>query len=141
MAKPKVTKMKDDHITVITNDIQRIRTRPTMIVGFIGSKGILHLCKEIINNNADECFKKESPGDTIHIEIAKDHIMSEDNGRGLPTDMLQIIHETSQAGSNMTREHGASAGENGIGTTAFTALASELIVTTFRPQEKKKLTL
>lgn len=133
--------MKDDHIDIITNDIERIRKRPTMIVGFIGSKGILHLCKEIINNNTDECFKKESPGNSVKIEIMKDHIMSEDNGRGLPTKLLRTIHETSQAGSNMTRAHGASAGENGIGTTAFTALSSELIVTTFRPQEKKKLTI
>lgn len=133
--------MKDDKMDIITNDIERIRKRPTMIVGFVGSKGILHLCKEIINNNTDECFKKESPGDTIHIEITKDYIISEDNGRGLPTNLLRTIHETSQAGSNMTRAHGASAGENGIGTTAFTALSSELIVTTFRPQEKKKLTI
>lgn len=131
--------MKDDKMDIITNDIERIRKRPTMIVGFVGSKGILHLCKEIINNNADECFKKESPGDTIHIEITKDYIISEDNGRGLPTNILRTIHETSNAGSNMTRAHGASAGENGIGTTAFTALSSELIVTDFRPQEKKKL--
>ena len=133
--------MKDDHMDIITNDIERIRKRPTMIVGFVGSKGILHLCKEIINNNADECFKKESPGDTIYIEITKDHIISQDNGRGLPTKLLRTIHETSNAGSNMTRAHGASAGENGIGTTAFTALSSELIVTTLRPQEKKKLSV
>lgn len=133
--------MKDDKMDIITNDIERIRKRPTMIVGFVGSKGILHLCKEIINNNTDECFKKESPGDTIHIYITKDYIISEDNGRGLPTNLLRTIHETSQAGSNMTRAHGASAGENGIGTTAFTALSSELEVTTFRPQEKKKLTI
>jgi DNA gyrase subunit B len=134
-------KMRDDKMDIITNDIERIRKRPTMIVGFVGSKGILHLCKEIINNNTDECFKKESPGNTIHIEITRDYIISEDNGRGLPTNLLRTIHETSQAGSNMTRAHGASAGENGIGTTAFTALSSELIVTTFRPQEKKKLTI
>lgn len=133
--------MKDDKMDIITNDIERIRKRPTMIVGFVGLKGILHLCKEIINNNTDECFKKESPGNEIHIEITKDYIISEDNGRGLPTNLLRTIHETSQAGSNMTRAHGASAGENGIGTTAFTALSSELIVTTFRPQEKKKLTI
>lgn len=133
--------IKDDKIEFITNDIERIRKRPTMIVGFVGEKGILHLCKEIINNNADECFKKDSPGDTIYITIDEKFIDSRDNGRGLPTKLLRLIHETSQAGSNMTRAHGASAGENGIGTTAFTALASELFVTTIRPQEKKMLTI
>lgn len=134
-------KMKDDQITIIRNDIQRIRTRPSMIIGFLGERGILHLCKEIIDNNRDECMKPESPGDTINIEIYNDHIVSRDNGRGLPTNLLRTIHETSQAGSNMTRTHGSTAGENGIGTTAFTALAAELIVTTLRPQEKKKLTI
>lgn len=134
-------KMKDDEMTIITNDIQRIRTRPSFIIGFLGEAGVLHLCKEIIDNNRDECMKEESPGDTIEIEIHKDHIISRDNGRGLPTALLRTIHETSQAGSNMTRSHGNTAGENGIGTTAFTALANKLIVTTYRPQEKKKLTL
>lgn len=134
-------KMKDDKITIITNDIERIRKRPSMIIGFLGEKGILHLCKEIIDNNRDECMKPDSPGDTIEIEIYKDHIVSRDNGRGLPTNLLRTIHETSQAGSNMTRSHGTTAGENGIGTTAFTALAAVLIVTTYRPQEKKKLTI
>lgn len=134
-------KMKDDEMTIITNDIQRIRTRPSYIIGFLGEKGILHLCKEIIDNNRDECMKEESPGDTIEIEIYKDHIVSRDNGRGLPTNLLRTIHETTQAGSNMTRSHGNTAGENGIGTTAFTALSNKLIVTTYRPQEKKKLTI
>jgi len=134
-------KMKDDKITIITNDIERIRKRPSMIIGFLGERGILHLCKEIIDNNRDECMKTESPGNTIEIEIYKDHIVSRDNGRGLPTNLLRTIHETSQAGSNMTRSHGTTAGENGIGTTAFTALSAVLIVTTYRPQEKKKLTL
>lgn len=134
-------KMRDDDIRIITNDIERIRTRPSMIIGFLGEKGILHLCKEIIDNNRDECMKSESPGDTIEIEITRDHIISKDNGRGLPTNLLRTIHETSQAGSNMTRSHGTTAGENGIGTTAFTALANKLIVTTYRPQEKKKLTI
>ena len=41
----------------------------------------------------------------------------------------------------MTRSSGDTAGENGIGSTAYTALAHELVITTLRPQEKKKLTV
>ena len=132
---------KDDDITIIKNDLQKIIARPTMYISSLGSAGVLHLCKEIIDNNRDECYKKESPGDTINIEITDKYIMSMDNGRGIPTDLVQVVHETLQAGSNMTRSGGSTAGENGTGTSTYTAMARRLEVTTLRPQEKKKCTL
>lgn len=134
-------KFKDDEITVIESDLKKMMTRPTMYIAFLGDKGVLHLCKELIDNGRDECFKKESPGDTIDIEITNKWIRCRDNGRGIPTKLLRIVHETNQAGSNMTRSGGETAGENGTGTTAYTAMASHLEVTTLRPSEKKKLTL
>lgn len=132
---------KDDKFTIKKDDLDAIRLRPSMIIGFLGESGVLHLCKEIIDNNRDECIKKESPGNKVTIEITDKYIIAKDNGRGIPTKLLRTIHETSNAGSNMTRAGGNTAGENGIGTTAYTALASELVVTTLRPQEKKKLTV
>ncbi len=134
-------KYKDDDVYIKESDIDAIRKRPTMYIARIGEHGVQHLCQEIIDNNRDECSKQESPGDKIIIHITDKYISSEDNGRGIPTNLLQIIHETSQAGSNMLRAHGSTVGENGQGTTAYTALSSYLEVTTFRPQEKKKLTL
>jgi DNA gyrase subunit B len=136
-----MAKYKDDVMTIKKNDIDAIRLRPSMIIGFTGEAGVLHLCKEIIDNNRDECLKKQSPGNQIDIEITDKYIISRDNGRGIPTDLLRIIHETSNAGSSMTRSSGDTAGENGIGSTAYTALAHELVITTLRPQEKKKLTV
>ena len=133
-------KFKDDQYTIKKDDLDAIRLRPSMIIGSIGETGVLHLCKEIIDNNRDECFKQDSPGDTITIDITDKCLQTQDNGRGIPTNLLRVVHETSNAGSNMTRAGGSTAGENGIGTTAYTALASELIITTTRPQEKKKLT-
>jgi DNA gyrase subunit B len=132
---------KDDDYRIITNDLERVRTRPSMYIGFVGTEGILHLIKEIIDNNRDECFKKESPGNKIDVVIDDKFIMSSDNGRGIPIDKLRKIHETIQAGSNMTRDHGDTAGENGTGTSTYTALASDITITTFRPTEKKKLTI
>jgi DNA gyrase subunit B len=41
----------------------------------------------------------------------------------------------------MKRASGATSGENGTGTACYTALASEIIIESRRPQEKKKLTL
>jgi len=136
-----MAKHNDDKMLILDRDIDKIRKRPTMYIGYLGDAGVLHLCKEIIDNNRDECSKKKSPGDTVDIFITDDYIISSDNGRGIATDLLQRIHETNQAGSNMERAHGMTAGENGTGSTAYTAMASELVVCTFRPQEKKKLTL
>ena len=136
-----MSKIKDDKITIIERDIDKMRARPTVYIGYLGEAGCLHLCKEIIDNNRDECLKPESPGDTVSIEITDSYICSRDNGRGIPTDLLRVVHETNQAGSNMTRSHGMTAGENGSGSTAYTAMSSELVVTSLRPQEKKKLTL
>lgn len=137
----KKQQFQDDAINVITNDITRLRTRPTQFIAGVGETGVLQLCKEMIDNNRDECSKPESSGDTIDIVVTDKWISSADNGRGIPTNLLQVIHETMQAGSNMVRAHGSTVGENGLGTTAYTALASDIIITTTRPQEKKKLTL
>lgn len=139
--KKELKSFKDDKYTIKTDDLDAIRLRPAMIIGYLGYAGVLHLCKEIIDNNRDECYKEASPGDTVDITITDDYIISRDNGRGIPIDLVRVVHETSNAGSNMTRAGGNTSGENGIGTTAYTALASKLIVISLRPQEKKKLTL
>lgn len=134
-------KYKDDKIILIKDDLMKMRARPTYIIGHLGELGVLHLCKEIIDNNRDECYKQESPGNTVDIEIHDDYIISRDNGRGIDPYQLREVHETNQGGSNMTRSGGMTAGENGTGTTAYTALAADLTVTTLRPQNKTKLTL
>lgn len=142
MANTKSSKMyKDDDMNIISVDLAKIKARPTMYISSIGSAGILHLCKEIIDNNTDEAGKKESPCDTIHVVITDKYIMTRDNGRGIPTSILRKVLETIQAGSNMTRAGGASKGENGVGTTCTVALSSLYEVTTLRPQEGKKLYL
>ena len=133
--------IKDDVFYVKKNDIDAMRRRPTMYVGGIGEVGSFHLVNELISNNRDECLKKESPGDMIKATITDTEVTAEDNGRGIPTKMLQILLETNQAGSNMIRTGGYTAGENGSGITCITALSSYMEVTSFRPTEKKKMTL
>lgn len=133
--------VKDDEFYVKKNDIDAIRRRPTMYIGSLGDAGVFHLCKEIIDNNSDECIKKNSPGDTISVEVTSKYLRSRDNGRGIPTEMLRTILETNQAGSNMTRAGGMTRGENGSGSSTFTAMSSFLEVISLRPTEKRKLTL
>ena len=137
----KKAQYKDDDYNIISVDIAKIQQRPTMYISSIGSAGILHMCKEIIDNNTDEVTKKASPGDTVYVEITDKYVMTRDNGRGIPTNILRPVLETIQAGSNMTRAGGASRGENGVGSTCVVALSSLYEVLTIRPQEKKKLYL
>lgn len=133
--------IKDDKFRIITADIEKMRARPTVYTPALNAAGCLHVCKEIIDNARDECLKKDSPGDTIRIEIYPDHLYVRDNGRGIPTDIMQIVYETNQAGSNMTRAGGSTSGENGTGTTLSVAMGKLLIATSYRPNEKKKLSL
>ena len=134
-------KIIDDEIKIIKTDIEKMQSRPTMYIASLGDLGCLHLCKEVIDNNRDECLKPESPGNMINIEVCPEYLMSRDNGRGIATKILREVLETNQAGSNMTREHGDTAGENGTGTTAVIAMSSYTKVISLRPNEKKRMTL
>lgn len=134
-------KIKDDKYNIIKNDVARIRQVPTMYISSIGEMGAFHLCKEIIDNNYDECYKKDSPADHIEIYINDDEITTRDNGRGIPLDIIREVFETLQAGSNMEKAGGETRGVNGAGSTCVLALSSYLKIVSMRANEKKKLTL
>jgi DNA gyrase/topoisomerase IV subunit B len=43
----------DDEMTIIETDIQKVRNRPSMYCGYDKEEGVLHICKEIIDNSRD----------------------------------------------------------------------------------------
>ena len=133
--------VKDDDFTIITEDINKIQTRPTVYIGSLGEVGVFHLCKEIIDNATDEVLKPYSPCTGFHIEATDKMIRVVDNGRGIPTNLLQKVYETIQAGSNLGIDTSEGKGRNGIGSTCVLALSSYLRLITTRPTEKKRLTL
>lgn len=137
----KTQTFKDDVMYIKNSDIDAIQHRPSMYISQVGLGGAGQICRELIDNSRDECTKKDSPGNEIWIEITDKHLLVRDNGRGIPTDVLQKVYETNQAGSNMLRAGGETVGENGSGTALATAFGGKLIVTSIRPIEKKKLTL
>ena len=133
---------KDDEMTFIESDIEKIQQRPSMYNGYDKEDGSLHICFEIIDNSRDECMKPNTPGDTIQVSVTDSMLIVKDNGRGIATNQLRKIFETLNAGSNIVRKEGVmSAGENGAGSTITTALSSHLKLVSTRPQEKKRLTL
>ena len=137
----KIQTFKDDEMYIKNSDIDAIQHRPSMYISQVGLGGAGQICRELIDNSRDECTKKDSPGNEIWIEITDKHLMVRDNGRGIPTDIIQKVYETNQAGSSMLRAGGETVGENGSGTALATAFGGKLIVTSIRPNEKKKLTL
>lgn len=130
-------KFIDDKITHIESDIKKIQTKPTMYISYLGSRGALHLCYELINNAIDECINTNSPGNlvTINLDESTNTIMVSDNGRGIAENDIEIVCTTLQSGSKFTREGSGegSAGENGVGLTACNALSErfEIIVTRY----------
>ena len=129
----KKSEFVDDKITYIESDIEKIRTKPFMYVSYSGSKGALHLAKEVINNAIDEAINKRSPADTVEIFLDEDKntLTVSDNGRGIPFDMLETVCTKIQAGSKFYRDANEkdvdkkafTAGENGVGITAVNALS------------------
>ena len=120
---------KDDKMEYIENDIEKIKLKSGMYISYVGEKGALHLCKEVIQNAIDECANPKSPAKNIQVnlDLLEDSISIEDDGRGIPEDdfPMDILCTKLNSGSKFTREQGgASSGENGTGLTAVNALSN-----------------
>ena len=137
-----MTRYEDDKIEYIENDIEKIQRKLGMYISYKGSKGALHLAKEVINNAIDEVINEKSPGKNVEIifEEKENKIIVIDDGRGIPFDMVELVSTKIQSGSKFDRasntSQGASAGENGVGLTAVNALSKEMIFNVFRDGKK-----
>lgn len=111
-----MTKIIDDKYTSITNDIARIKAKPTMYISFIGTRAFLHLVKELFNNVVDENLNENNISDgtcIILYDMTENKIYVEDTGRGIPFDQLMNACTIIHSGTKMTRANGNTAGENG----------------------------
>ena len=124
MAKTK--KFIEETMQVVENDLDKIRTSPLMYISRVGSLGALHLAKECINNNIDECLNINSPGENIYLYLNEDTntFTSEDDGRGLPFDKMLDACTKMQSSTKFNRtSNQKSAGQNGCGLKATNALS------------------
>lgn len=142
----KVQKYVDDKFEHLEDDIDKVKTKPLMYISYVGSKGALHLAKEVINNAIDETISPKSPGDTVTVffDEKENKISIIDNGRGIPFDKIDIACTKLQAGSKFNRDadkkgvanKSFTAGENGVGLTAVNALSKYLAFNVFREGKK-----
>ena len=109
-------KIIDDVYKTVTNDIEKIQTKPTMYISYTGPRAFKHLTGELVNNIIDENQNENSISDGtahIHYDEVENTLYAEDTGRGIPFTELENACTVVHSGTKMSRQHGNTAGENG----------------------------
>lgn len=132
-------KYTDDTFTHLERDVDKVRYKTGMYISYSNELGAKSVINEIIYNSIDECRNPRSPGKNINIIFDEriDTITVEDNGRGIPPDVLEMLFTTLNSGSNIDSSAKNdlkmdSLGRNGAGTLAINALGEDVTITTYR---------
>src|SRR5690349_16566389 len=143
------TKYTGEEIRVLEG-LEPVRQTPGMYIGNTSKDGYHHLLWEIVDNSIDEVINKHAS--KVHVILHKDGKSAsvEDNGRGIPVDMMskhkksaaEVIFTTLHSGAKFDRgkSYAVSGGLHGVGAAVVNALSSELVVTVKRDGERHELT-
>jgi len=143
------TKYTGEEIQVLEG-LDPVRKRPGMYIGGTGKDGYHHLLWEVVDNSIDEVINKHAT--RVEVALHKDGRSAtvEDNGRGIPVDMMpkfkksaaEVIFTTLHSGAKFDRgkSYAVSGGLHGVGAAVVNALSSELVVTVKRDGERHEIT-
>lgn len=141
MAKHMSKAVKDydgSQIRIISDDMQRVREKPSMYIGDL-EHGVFTLMREVFDNCVDEYTAGRNSSVNIVINSKTRNIIVWDSGQGIPTEQksvgtkklsaLEAVFSHLHAGGKFDgKAYKTSRGSHGIGVKAVNALSAELTV-------------
>ena len=137
-----------DEITVLEG-LEPVRKRPGMYIGGTGKDGYHHLLWEIVDNSIDEAINGHATKVEVTLHADGKSCTVEDNGRGIPIDLmpkfkktaLEVVFSTLHSGGKFERgeSYQVSGGLHGVGSAVVNALSSELLVQIKRDGDRHEM--
>lgn len=123
------------------NFVDAVRQVPGMYIGPLGNEGHINMIREVYQNSIDELSKCDFCNKiAVSYDERTCRAIVEDNGRGIPFELLIKLFTNPHISSNYSKEKGEySSGLHGIGAKVTNALSSEFTVISSILGESKKI--